>query len=94
MYSLIQSKLHDMKSFWKILLAAFIGSLLVSILGIVISLLFLAGLSSLGSGTVWGMEGSTRVRDLNVPIQERSIDNPLKNIDFFFGNHAIHFGVE
>lgn len=82
-----------MKSFWKILLAAFIGSLLVSILGIVISLLFLAGLSSLGSGTVSVKEGSTLVMDLNVPIQERSIDNPLKNIDFFSGTMQSTLGL-
>lgn len=72
-----------MKGFWKIVLATFVGSLLVSLLGLIISLIVFAGLGTLGKTSTEIKEGSILLIDLNKPIQERNIDNPLKQIDFF-----------
>lgn len=72
-----------MKGFWKIVLATFVGSILVSLLGVVVALCFIAGLGSIGKTQTEVKEGSILVMDLNKPIQERAIENPLKQIDFF-----------
>lgn len=82
-----------MKSFWKIVFATFVGSLFVSLLGLIISLLFIASLGSFGKSSTEVKEGSILVMDLNKPIQERALDNPLKQIDYLSASMESNIGL-
>lgn len=82
-----------MKSFWKIVLATALGSILVSVLGFLILLAVISGIASMGEKVPTVKEGSILVLDLNKKIVDRSTENPFKNIDFMAGEIETPLGL-